>query len=69
MLYKQCELLRGNEATMIWIPEEFALPGKIIKLKYEEGAPWTVEWVGTLRLTEEQIAVNEGRFYRDVTAI
>ena len=44
--YSQCKLKRGNTETVCWIPEKYAIIGKVVKLKgldeeWEEG--WVVE--------------------------
>ena len=47
--HRQCKLIKGNDTTVSWIPEKFALKGKYLKLKdngeWEDG--WKVEFVGT----------------------
>ncbi len=41
--YRQCRLQKGNTHQMSWIPEEFAVKGKIIKLRDEDGV-WDDGW-------------------------
>lgn len=46
--YRQCLLRRSNSEHTAWIPEKFAVPGQILKIK--EGVSWidgyVVEFVG-----------------------
>lgn len=41
-LYKHCTLEKGNISTHSWIPERFAIIGKIIRLKKNE--EWESGW-------------------------
>jgi hypothetical protein len=55
--YRQCRLRRGNEETTSYIPEEFAVVGKVLRLRDDSGkweSGWVVDFV-TWRLTEAQV--------------
>lgn len=41
--YKQCALQRKNTHHMAWIPESFAVEGKFIKIKKDDGT-WEDGW-------------------------
>jgi hypothetical protein len=41
--YKQCSLERNGEHHMAWIPERFAVVGKYIKIKRDNGS-WDDGW-------------------------
>jgi hypothetical protein len=41
--YKQCRLQKGNAHQMSWIPEEFAVKDKVIKLRSE--GVWDDGWI------------------------
>ena len=41
--YKQCPPKRENHHHMAWIPESFAVEGKFIKIKQEDGS-WEDGW-------------------------
>lgn len=47
MIYKQCNLLKNFGATVIrtttWLPEDYAIRGKVLKLK--ENGTWDNGWV------------------------
>jgi hypothetical protein len=62
-LYIQSELNKGNKIIIAWIPEEFAVIGKVLKIKdysrWEDG--WTVVKIyGTKNL--EHIELSEKTF-------
>lgn len=42
-LYKQCKLTRENTYTVSWIPAEFAVVGKRLRLR--ENGVWQDGWV------------------------
>jgi hypothetical protein len=42
--YRQCALRNGNRTTLSWIPERFAVPGKVLRLQRHDGA-WDHGWV------------------------
>lgn len=57
-LYKQCRLVKnGITEQTSWIPEEFAVNGKVIKIRengvWDDG--WVVESSGGQARTTEQI--------------
>jgi hypothetical protein len=59
-LYQQCKLVHPgqNKHQTSWIPSQFAVVGKVLKLKndddeWEDG--WVVESAGTRRLTNDQL--------------
>ena len=47
--HRQCKLIKGDATTVSWLPEEFAIVNKLVKLKdngvWVDG--WKVEFVGT----------------------
>lgn len=43
--YRQCALQKGNSHHMAWIPEQFAVEGKFIRIKDDDG--WRVNSVGS----------------------
>jgi hypothetical protein len=54
--YKQCKLIRNNTECTSWIPEQFAVVGKGLKLK--DGQNWINGWVVKevySRLAENQL--------------
>jgi len=73
--YKQCVLDRSGTRTVTWLPEEFAKPGKVVKLRKKRQEDWTDGWqvkvVGKKRLSEEQIACIDRQFlhHRETTDI
>ena len=55
-IHCQCYLRKGPVATTAWIPEEFAVIGRPIKLRKRGGEwddGWVVEEVGARRLSTE----------------
>jgi hypothetical protein len=52
--YTQCELIKGNVFQHAWIPSEFAVIGKVLKIKYrgiwEDG--WKVAHIFGMRFIE-----------------
>lgn len=61
--FRQCSLdlplKNGVKRTVSWIPEKYAIKGKIIQLKKRETDEWENGWVvvmvGTIRLTQDQV--------------
>lgn len=51
---RQCRLVKDNAEKVSWIPEKFAVVGKILKLKEDNG--WEVVSVGSRM---ESSVVNE----------
>lgn len=68
-MYQQCRLRRGNTYTVSWIPAQFAVVGKVLKLK-DNNDVWVDGWI-----VESAGAVvdylpdthNAGRDHRDRT--
>ncbi len=59
--YKQCRLKRRNASTVTWLPEKFAVAGRFVKLKEEDGSwsdGWQVEEVGPVRMEERYVVAN-----------
>lgn len=54
--YKQCALQKGASHSMAWIPEQFAVKGKFLKIKEEDG--WQV--VGVSDGSRSAVEANEG---------
>jgi hypothetical protein len=49
--YRQCTLVKNNVATVSYIPSEYAIVGKILKLKKDDDTwsdGWVVESAGAL---------------------
>jgi hypothetical protein len=44
IFYRQCLLKKGTLVTTSWIPEKFAVLGKVLKLKDDDGS-WDNGWV------------------------
>jgi hypothetical protein len=44
VFYRQCLLTKGTSTTTSWIPERFAVLGKVLKFK-DEGGTWDNGWV------------------------
>jgi len=41
---KQCRLVRGDSSTISWLPDKFAVKGKIIDLRSRETGKWSKNW-------------------------
>lgn len=41
--YTQCQLKKGNLRTVVWIPLEFAVLGKVLKIRDEN--TWDNGWI------------------------
>ncbi|KKN11219.1 hypothetical protein LCGC14_1028770 [marine sediment metagenome] len=54
--YNQCLLVKGKRQQVAWIPGKFALMGKILRLKDEDG--WLVSQVYN-QLDMDKIRANE----------
>lgn len=50
--YRQCALQKGDSHHMAWIPEQFAVVGKFIKIKEDDG--WEVKFVSDGTRTAEE---------------
>jgi hypothetical protein len=63
--HRQCKLKRGDAVTVSWIPENFAVKGKVVKLKdrgiWVDG--WKVDFVGT-RLPTKYV-INRSQDYKN----
>jgi len=42
--YRQCNLRNGNSHTTSWLPEEYAVKGKVLKLKKDDES-WEDGWI------------------------
>jgi len=71
MNYKQCvlEMRKDNGSVLInttWLPEKYAVKGKILELKNRDTGEWTKTWkvtmVGTQELTQEQV-IKQSRWH------
>ena len=52
----QCKLRRGTSITTSWLPQRYAVPGKHLRLRDEQGAwedGWEVVETGSIALTDE----------------
>ncbi|MBD3406186.1 MAG: hypothetical protein GF411_08755 [Candidatus Lokiarchaeota archaeon] len=69
--YKQCLMVRvledKKEILTSWIPEKYAIRGKVIKLQNRESKEWTDGWeiilVGTRRREEKEV-IERGQDYK-----
>jgi len=43
-MHRQCKLTQGNKVIFSWIPTKYAVVGKVLDLKDEDGN-WTEGWV------------------------
>jgi hypothetical protein len=53
VFYKQCRLQKGDSHQVSWIPEQFAVRGKILKLRDDAGIwdnGWEVKGAGSHRV-------------------
>lgn len=62
--YKQVGLKRGNTYTMSWLPEQFCVKDKVVKLKQSDGTfqdGWVVTGDGgdTIRTAQEADAASQ----------
>lgn len=55
--YKQCTLKKKDRWQTAWIPTEFAIRGKVLKIKSDDG--WVVETVGLHRQAEDYLLKHE----------
>lgn len=55
--YRQCELSKGPSREVAWIPEQFAVAGKVLRIGDDDG--WRVEAAGAVRKTRDQIESHE----------
>jgi len=54
MLYRQCILRKDTTETTSWLPEKYAIKGKFLKLKIDDG--WEVIEVGASMSEKEAMA-------------
>jgi hypothetical protein len=68
MTYRQCHLRRATTSTTAWLPSEYAVVGKVLRLKGEDG--WVVESVSDVSVDHETAMdrSREWRSHRDVSA-
>jgi hypothetical protein len=54
IFYRQCQLTRRNQRQTTWLPERFAIPGSVLKLKdngeWSDG--WEVTWASASKIAE-----------------
>jgi hypothetical protein len=55
--YRQCVLVKRATQQVAWIPEEFAVVGKYVKLKEDDG--WKVTNTSEHRQSEEYVQAHE----------
>ena len=70
IFFRQCRMSKpGFQDEVAWIPEKFAVKGKVIKLKEDDG--WTVDHAGTMRKTNEEMQRirDEHRTHRQQTDV
>ena len=58
--YRQCTLTMKTVEQVAWIPEEFAIIGKILKINDQDG--WRVKVVGLHRQSEDYVQDHERDF-------
>jgi len=56
VMYRQCELRLGTAIDVAWIPSQFAVKGKFLKVKGVNG--WQVTSIGAI-LPEDIVLFNE----------
>lgn len=66
--FRQCILDRGETQQVVWIPQCFAVAGKYLRIKGENG--WKVRCVG-LEMDWDTLSVasREHRYHREVTDV
>ena len=71
--YKQCKMKKDNYIYVAWIPEKFAVSGKTINLKKDDGEwdeGWYIEDVnGKMLYSDLNTQSQEYKKHRDVTDI
>ncbi len=69
--YRQCNLKKNNSYQTSWLPEKFAVVGKVVKLRNDETDEWDNGWVvtaaGENRLPEAPHAEGMIRSHRKAT--
>jgi hypothetical protein len=56
----QCTLRRGNIRDVCWLPSKFAVEGKYLRIKEENG--WQVTGVGDLRLPSDYVEKQKNNY-------
>lgn len=61
IFYKQCMMTNNGRTMMRWIPENFAIKGKILKIKTEDGWEngWIIDTVFNQRLSSPELEMKE----------
>jgi hypothetical protein len=60
--YRQCQLTKDNKKRVAWIPSKFALVGKVIKIKDDNGEwndGWIVERASSNEVCEDYLVEHE----------
>ena len=62
--YKQCQLGRGQQVDVAWIPEQFAVLNKYLRIKKEDGEEngWQVKTVGANRVNGAYLKEHERNY-------
>lgn len=60
--YSQAEMVKGNVHQIAWIPIKFAVVGKYLKLKGDDG--WKVVDVGDVAMTEASVFQGERKYLK-----
>lgn len=53
MYYFQCVLQKGSKRDVAWIPQQYALPGKILRIGHDNGWRVTKVFSVPLEYTED----------------
>jgi hypothetical protein len=69
--YRQCKMSCDNKTTHSWIPEEFAIRGKLVILKDMGPRAWMVDEVSSTRITQNEAMAQsmDHKHQRDVSDI
>ena len=64
VFYRQCTLTRGTEGDVAWIPEQFAVLNKYLRIKKEgvEENGWQVTTVGANRVDGAYLKEHERNY-------
>lgn len=67
--YRQCTLTKGQTSEVSWIPEQYAVLGKYLRIEDDNG--WKVMTVGATRLAGDYLQARERDYlnHRKVTDI
>jgi hypothetical protein len=55
--YRQCLLTNRDKSQVTWIPSSYAIKGKCIRIKEDDG--WFVESVGKNEITSQEAIIKE----------